>query len=136
MISMVDVDRHRIHRLKCPVCGSRDKKIMKILQLKEPVGYATECCNCGHVEISANGVMGLSAIIGGGCTISAVECGIANPWCPSRDCPLFKGEIPRSDRCMPPNFPYGKHERYCQNEWRDTVYNDQVKQVKHVKKYR
>lgn len=133
---MVDVDRHRIHRLKCPVCGSRDKKIMQILQLKEAVGYATECCNCGHVEISANGVMGLSAIIGGGCTISAVKCGIANPWCPSRNCPLFKGDIPRSDKCMPPNHPHKKIK--SPEDWFDELDGDNWmrREVMCVKKYK
>ena len=130
---MVEVNRHRIHRLKCPVCGSRDKKIMNIMKIDKPVGYATECCNCGHIEMSANGITGFSDIIAGGCTISAVKCGIANPWCPSRNCPLFKGDIPRSDKCKPPKFP---HDRKCHGKWNDTVYDDTVKQVKHTKKYK
>ena len=50
---MVSLDKLRITKLKCLSCGCRDKRIA-ILQSKttrKKIGFATICCNCGHIKI-------------------------------------------------------------------------------------
>ena len=58
---MVQMDNDRIARWKCLMCGSRQKKIIDLIDTNNKhAGYSIMCCNCGHIDSFAynyNGVV-------------------------------------------------------------------------------
>lgn len=94
------LSRNRISKLKCIACGSRDKKLAILsapLKSDIVVGFATCCCNCGHIENYVLKNMeetvnddDFLAVLENQYKVSKIRCGAHNAYCPRRKCKFWK----------------------------------------------
>ena len=94
------LSRSRISKLKCIACGSREKKLAILsapLKHDMIVGFATACCNCGHIE---NYVLknkeetvedeDFLNVLENRYEVSKIRCGAHNAYCSRRKCKFWK----------------------------------------------
>lgn len=101
---MVSLDKLRIAKLKCLSCGCRDKRIAFLRDkiTRKRVGITTICCNCGETKtyIFRNQEKGFSeetiknmdvkSYLEGNVYVEGILCAIPEPFCPNKNCPLYK----------------------------------------------
>ena len=106
---MVSLDKLRITKLKCLSCGCRDKRIT-ILESKttrKKIGFATICCNCGHIKtymfrknrkckmLQGEVISDFDTIehLNGKSEVSQIFCAIPHPYCINTSCPLYQSRV-------------------------------------------
>lgn len=84
---MESMSLSRISKWKCLFCGSRQKKKIDIYGKSDrKIGYAIQCCNCGHVDRFAQTQSGIELIVAGDYTkVDSIDitCGL--------ECEEYKG---------------------------------------------
>ena len=84
-------ENYEMFKLKCSICGSRNKIHTEILNpMKEMVGYTLTCCNCGEhkkflLDYKMNGVESDQSIA---FKKGKQHC-IQKSYCSKKDCPLY-----------------------------------------------
>lgn len=86
---MREFEKYEMFKLKCPVCGSRNKVHTELFNRHNKfAGYSIKCCNCGNynqflLDYETNGKESLYPYING-----KQRC-IQKHYCPKKDCPLY-----------------------------------------------
>lgn len=91
---MENMDKDRINRWKCLICGSTQKKKIDLIGISNnEIGYSLLCCNCGHVDSFALTSSAVSAMICGDESKVAktkITCGAGSSnmkFCLNKKCP-------------------------------------------------
>lgn len=128
---MVKMTRDRISKLRCIACGSTDKRIALLKSGKVSIGFATICCNCGHMHkyVFRNKERSLdefniACMLKGSFTINEIKCGSKYAFCPNKQCPYWKGEPTK-------HTPSKNHHKHNEGEkhHKDRYKNNEKKPV-------
>ena len=123
---MIKMSRNRISKLRCISCGCREKKVAILsdpIDTSKTVGFATTCCNCGHMQTYAlknteetvNDADILS-VLENNYKVTKITCGSHHEFCPRRKC-KFWGDCKRKARPVEDQVPHSVYRPRYEQDW-------------------